>query len=199
MFSSQNNLGGEKSSRSPDKQLPRPDSSPDLARDHRANGNHGNPPSKPPNSSSSLSNGTNVFLLLVVQFGNLNRDVFFERNKTLSSGDIEYLMERRAPPPPVNGNSNTNPPPASRLQTDIQGDLTDECLESMNGTEPKSIVRSNSKSIGGGTRDPSRKGERPEKPIKDQDKVWLPDNIDTSICFLPGWYWPSVPDDQAGV
>ena len=133
------------------------------------------------------------------QFGNLNRDVFFERNKTLSSGDIEYLMERRAPPPPVNGNSNTNPPPASRLQTDNQGDLTDECLESMNGTEPKSIVRSNSKSIGGGTRDPSRKGERPEKPIKDQDKVWLPDNIDTSICFLPGWYWPSVPDDQAGV
>merc|ERR1711936_643916 len=69
----ENNLGGEKSSRSPDKQLPRPDSSPDLARDHRANGNHGNPPSKPPNSSSSLSNG-----------------------------DIEYLMERRAPPPPVN-------------------------------------------------------------------------------------------------
>jgi len=120
----ENNLGGEKSSRSPDKQLPRPDSSPDLARDHRANGNHGNPPSKPPNSSSSLSNG-----------------------------DIEYLMERRAPPPPVNG------------------DLTDECLESMNGTEPKSIVRSNSKSIGGGTRDPSRKGERPEKPIKDQDKA----------------------------
>merc|ERR1711936_1109357 len=67
------NLGEKSSSRSPDKQLPRPDSSPDLARDHRANGNHGNPPSKPPNSSSSLSNG-----------------------------DIEYLMERRAPPPPVN-------------------------------------------------------------------------------------------------
>jgi len=113
---------GEKSSRSPDKQLPRPDSSPDLAH-HRANGN---PPSKTPNSSSSLSNG-----------------------------DIEYLMERRAPPPPVNG------------------DLTDECPESGNGTEPKSIVRSNSKSIGGGgsTRDPSRKGERPEKPVKDQDKA----------------------------
>ena len=52
------------------------------------------------------------------------------------------------------------------------GDLTDECPESGNGTEPKSIVRSNSKSIGGGsTRDPSRKGERPEKPVKDQDKV----------------------------
>merc|ERR1719211_905410 len=118
----QGNLG-EKSSRSPDKQLPRPDSSPDPSQ-QRVNGNHGNPPSKPPNSSSSLSNG-----------------------------DIEYLMERRAPPPPVNG------------------DLTDECLESMNGTEPKSIVRSNSKSIGGGTRDPSRKGERPEKPIKDQDKA----------------------------
>ena len=49
---SQGNLG-EKSSRSPDKQLPRPDSSPDLA-NHRANGN---PPSKTPNSSSSLSNG----------------------------------------------------------------------------------------------------------------------------------------------
>jgi hypothetical protein len=113
---------GEKSSRSPDKQLPRPDSSPDLAH-HRANGN---PPSKTPNSSSSLSNG-----------------------------DIEYLMERRAPPPPVNG------------------DLADECPETGNGTEPKSIVRSNSKSIGGGgsTRDPSRKGERPEKPVKDQDKA----------------------------
>ena len=53
------------------------------------------------------------------------------------------------------------------------GDLTDECPESGNGTEPKSIVRSNSKSIGGGsTRDPSRKGERPEKPVKDQDKVY---------------------------
>ena len=55
----------------------------------------------------------------------------------------------------------------------FSGDLTDECLENGNGTEPKSIVRSNSKSIGGGgsTRDPSRKGERPEKPVKDQDKV----------------------------
>merc|ERR1719357_2256803 len=115
---------GEKSSRSPDKQLPRPDSSPDPSQ-QRVNGNHhGNPPSnKPPNSSSSLSNG-----------------------------DVEYLMERRAPPPPVNG------------------DLTEECAE--NGTEPKAIVRSNSKSVsGGGTRDPSRKGERPEKPLKDQDKA----------------------------
>merc|ERR1712012_564682 len=113
---------GEKSSRSPDKQLPRPDSSPDPSQ-QRVNGNHGNPPSKPPNSSSSLSNG-----------------------------DVEYLMERRAPPPQVNG------------------DLTEECAE--NGTEPKAIVRSNSKSVsGGGTRDPSRKGERPEKPLKDQDKA----------------------------
>ena len=52
------------------------------------------------------------------------------------------------------------------------GDLTEECAE--NGTEPKAIVRSNSKSVsGGGTRDPSRKGERPEKPLKDQDKVYL--------------------------
>ena len=35
-------------------------------------------------------------------------------------------------------------------------------------------MRSNSKSVGGGsTRDPSRKGERPEKPVKDQDKVQL--------------------------
>ena len=51
------------------------------------------------------------------------------------------------------------------------GDLTEECAE--NGTEPKAIVRSNSKSVsGGGTRDPSRKGERPEKPLKDQDKVY---------------------------
>ena len=52
------------------------------------------------------------------------------------------------------------------------GDLTEECAE--NGTEPKAIVRSNSKSVsGGGTRDPSRKGERPEKPLKDQDKVYM--------------------------
>ena len=52
------------------------------------------------------------------------------------------------------------------------GDFTEECAE--NGTEPKAIVRSNSKSVsGGGTRDPSRKGERPEKPLKDQDKVYL--------------------------
>ena len=55
----QGNLG-EKSSRSPDKQLPRPDSSPDLAHHHRANGN---PPSKAPNSSSSLSNGKNIILV----------------------------------------------------------------------------------------------------------------------------------------
>ena len=35
-------------------------------------------------------------------------------------------------------------------------------------------MRSNSKSVsGGGTRDPSRKGERPEKPLKDQDKVYM--------------------------
>ena len=63
----------------------------------------------------------------------------------------------------------------SSILNDVEflGDLTDECPESGNGTEPKSIVRSNSKSIGGGgsTRDPSRKGERPEKPVKDQDKV----------------------------
>ena len=81
-------------------------------------------------------------------------------------------MERRAPPPPVNGKH------ISfliflfftlRLQP---GDLTEECAE--NGTEPKAIVRSNSKSVsGGGTRDPSRKGERPEKPLKDQDKVYM--------------------------
>ena len=56
------------------------------------------------------------------------------------------------------------------------GDFTEECAE--NGTEPKAIVRSNSKSVsGGGTRDPSRKGERPEKPLKDQDKVHIYDSF----------------------
>ena len=84
----------------------------------------------------------------------------------------------------------------------LPGDLTDECPETGNGTEPKSIVRSNSKSIGGGgsTRDPSRKGERPEKPVKDQDKVniWLiPSAPKLLIVHPPGWHGSSVPDDQA--
>ena len=89
-------------------------------------------------------------------------------------------MERRAPPPPVNG-MKLNRYMCRRLDDAIfSGDLTDECTENGNGTEPKSIVRSNSKSIGGGgsTRDPSRKGERPEKPVKDQDKVKSLQSVD---------------------
>jgi len=110
---------GEKTNRSPDKQIPRPDSSPDLA---RSNGVASS--SKHTGGSSSLSNG----------------------------GDIEYLMERRSTAAPIGSQPN--------------GDLTDELPD--NGTDPKSIVRSNSKSVGGGTaRDPSRKGERVEKNVKD--------------------------------
>lgn len=109
---------GEKTNRSPDKQIPRPDSSPDLPR------SNGVASSKQSGASSSLSNG----------------------------GDIEYLMERRAQKEPCNGSTN--------------GDLTEDGGEAEGA---KAIVRSNSKSVGGAARDPSR-SQRPEKAVK-EDKA----------------------------
>jgi len=111
---------GEKSSRSPDKQLPRPDSSPDTAR------SNGVGASKQPGSSSCLSNG----------------------------GEVDYCMERRS------NHTTTAPPPTN-------GDLTDDGGDPL--TEPRAILRSNSKSVG--ARDTSRKGERPDKPVKEQEKT----------------------------
>merc|ERR1719228_2511066 len=90
---------GEKSSRSPDKQLPRPDSSPDTAR------SNGVGASKQPGSSSCLSNG----------------------------GEVDYCMERRS------NHTTTAPPPTN-------GDLTDDGGDPL--TEPRAILRSNSKSVG---------------------------------------------------
>lgn len=114
---------GDKNNRSPDKQIPRPDSSPDIARSNGVSSSkHASG-----GGSSSLSNG----------------------------GDIEYLMERRSTAPPIG-----SPP---------NGDLTDDYPD--NGIDPKSLIRSNSKSVGGGTtRDPSRKGEKLEKNVK-EDKA----------------------------
>jgi len=109
---------GDKTNRSPDKQIPRPDSSPDLAR------SNGVSSSKHPGGSSSLSNGR----------------------------DIEPFLER----------------PSAPLGTTSNGDLTEEFPD---GMDPKSLIRSNSKSVGGGAaRDPSRKGERVEKNVK-EDKA----------------------------